>query len=126
MDVYNFINSMIEESKNCRDAMKENFNKDLAMTKRIMKILRTVLNVGFVIMLTLKVIIIMSRSSSCFWKIQRVCTSRLQYQGCIKFQKLCCIPQPQKLWFLSYYRKTSQIQFQSKSCTKWIRKINEL
>ena len=30
---YNFINSMIEESKYCSDAMKKYFNKELVMTK---------------------------------------------------------------------------------------------
>ena len=32
--VYNFINSMIEESKYCSDVMKKNFNKELVMTKK--------------------------------------------------------------------------------------------
>ena len=31
--VYNFINSMIEESKYCSDGMKKYFNKKLVMTK---------------------------------------------------------------------------------------------
>ena len=31
--VYNFINSMIKESKYCSDVMKEHFNKELVMTK---------------------------------------------------------------------------------------------
>ena len=31
--VYNFISSMIEESKYCSDAMKKHFNKELVMTK---------------------------------------------------------------------------------------------
>ena len=31
--VYNFINSMIEESNNCSDMMKKHFNKGLVMTK---------------------------------------------------------------------------------------------
>ena len=31
--VYNFINSMIEESKCCNEMMKKHFNKELAMTK---------------------------------------------------------------------------------------------
>ena len=30
---YNFVNSMIEESKYCNDLMKKNFNKELGMTK---------------------------------------------------------------------------------------------
>ena len=30
---YNFINSMIEEYKNCSDVMKKYFNKELVMTK---------------------------------------------------------------------------------------------
>ena len=32
-DAFNFINSMIEESKYCRDAMKKHFNKETVMTK---------------------------------------------------------------------------------------------
>ena len=31
--VYNFINSMIEESRYCSDMMKKHFNKELVMTK---------------------------------------------------------------------------------------------
>ena len=31
--VYNFVNSMIEKSKYCSDAMKKHFNKKLVMTK---------------------------------------------------------------------------------------------
>ena len=31
--VYNFINSMIEESKYCSDLIKKYFNKELVMTK---------------------------------------------------------------------------------------------
>ena len=31
--VYNFINSIVEESKYCNEEMKKHFNKNLAMTK---------------------------------------------------------------------------------------------
>ena len=31
--VYNFINSMIEEHKYCREVMKKHLNKELVMTK---------------------------------------------------------------------------------------------
>ena len=31
--VYNFTNSMMEESKYCSDVMKKHFNKELVMTK---------------------------------------------------------------------------------------------
>ena len=48
--VYNFINSMTEESKYCSEVMKKHFNKELVMTKGTMKILRTLLNAGSVIM----------------------------------------------------------------------------
>ena len=51
--VYNFISSMIEESKYCSDVMKKHFNKELLMTRKTMKILRTLLNVGSVIMIIL-------------------------------------------------------------------------
>ena len=32
--VYNFISSMIEESKYCSDVIKKHFNKELVMTKK--------------------------------------------------------------------------------------------
>ena len=32
--VYNFINSMVEESKYCSDVMKKHLNKELVMTKK--------------------------------------------------------------------------------------------
>ena len=43
---YNFISSMIKESNFCSNVMKKHFNKELAMTKNYMKILRTSLIVG--------------------------------------------------------------------------------
>ena len=36
--VYNFINSMVKESKYCSDLMKKHFNKELVITKKYMKI----------------------------------------------------------------------------------------
>ena len=57
--VYNFINSMIEESKYCNKVMKKHFNKELVMTKKEikdlkkLKILKTLLNVGSVTMIIL-------------------------------------------------------------------------
>ena len=48
--VYNFINSMLEENKYFNDEVVKHFNKEIVMTKDIMKILRTLLNVGFVTM----------------------------------------------------------------------------
>ena len=49
---YNFINSMIEESKYCSDVMKKHFNKELVMTKEDNeRTLRTLLSVGSVIMI---------------------------------------------------------------------------
>ena len=53
--VYSFINSMIEENKYCSDVMKKHFNKELVMTKEDDEVLRTLLNVGSVIMLMLMV-----------------------------------------------------------------------
>ena len=44
--VYNFITCMIKESKYCSDLIKKHFNEEL-----VMKILRTQLNVGSVIMI---------------------------------------------------------------------------
>ena len=51
--VYNFINSMIEESKYCSKAMKNILTKNLWWLKKTIKILRTLLNVEFVIMIIL-------------------------------------------------------------------------
>ena len=45
------MSSMIEESKYCNDVMKKYFNEELVMTKNIMKISRTLLNVGSVTMI---------------------------------------------------------------------------
>ena len=53
--VYSFINSMIEENKYCSDVMKKHFKKELVMTKEDDEVLRTLLNVGSVIMLMLMV-----------------------------------------------------------------------
>ena len=50
--VYNFISSVIEESEYCSDVMKEHLNKKL-----VMMILRTLLNVGSVIEITLMVMV---------------------------------------------------------------------
>ena len=51
--VYNFINSMIEESKYCSEVMRKYFNKELLMTKEGNKILRTILSIGYVIIIML-------------------------------------------------------------------------
>ena len=49
---------MIEESKYCTDIMKNHFKKELVMTKKsIMKILKILVNVGFVIMFKMKVML---------------------------------------------------------------------
>ena len=42
---------MIGESKYCSDMVKKHFNKELVMTKKDIKNLRTQLNVGSVIMI---------------------------------------------------------------------------
>ena len=44
---------MIKGKKYCSDVMKKHCNKELVGIRKIMKILRTLLNVGFVIMITL-------------------------------------------------------------------------
>ena len=44
----------MEESKYCADIMKNHFNKELLMTEKIMKILKSMLNFGFVMMIMLK------------------------------------------------------------------------
>ena len=54
--VYDFIISMVEESKYYCDVMKKHFNKKL-VTKEMMKIFRTLVNVGSVIMFTLMVML---------------------------------------------------------------------
>ena len=51
--VYNFINSMTEESKYGSDVMKKHFNKEFVRIKKTMKILRTLLNVGSLTMIIL-------------------------------------------------------------------------
>ena len=48
---------MIQESEHCNEVMKKHFNKELVMTKRMMKILRTLLNVGSVIIPMLMVVL---------------------------------------------------------------------
>ena len=57
--VDNFINGMIEESKCCSDVMKKHFSKELVMIKEDDQVLmiKTLLNVGSVIMLMLMVIL---------------------------------------------------------------------
>ena len=39
--VYNFINSMVKESKYCTNLMKKHFNKELVMTKKENKDFKT-------------------------------------------------------------------------------------
>ena len=53
MQIYNFINNMIVESKYCYDVMKKHFNKKLVMTEEENESFRTLLNVGLVIMIML-------------------------------------------------------------------------
>ena len=45
------INSMIEESKYCSDAIKKHFNKEFVMFKKDNENFETLINVGSVIML---------------------------------------------------------------------------
>ena len=52
--IYNVINSMIEESQYCSDVMKKHFNKELVI---IIKGNGTLLNVGSVIMIILKLVL---------------------------------------------------------------------
>ena len=49
----NFISNMIGQSKYCSDMVKRHFNKELVMSKKDIKNLRTQLNVGSVIMIIL-------------------------------------------------------------------------
>ena len=53
----NFISSIIKESKYCNAVIKKHFNKQLEMTEKDMKDLRTLLNVGFMIMIILMVML---------------------------------------------------------------------
>ena len=55
--VFQCISRMIEESKYCSHLMKKHFNKELVMTKKVMKMLRTRLNVGSGIMIILTMIL---------------------------------------------------------------------
>ena len=55
--VFNFINSMTEESKYCNELMKKHFSRILVVTKEDNKIFRTLQNIGSVIMITLMVML---------------------------------------------------------------------
>ena len=44
--VWNFINSMIEESKCCNEVLKKSFNKELVMTKKDNEDFQNFANVG--------------------------------------------------------------------------------
>ena len=55
--VYNFISSMIEESRYCSDVMKKHLNKELVMTKEDNEDFKNLLNVGSVIMIKLMVML---------------------------------------------------------------------
>ena len=48
---------MLEESKYCSDVMKKHFDKELVMPKNMMKILKTLLNDGYVITIMLMVML---------------------------------------------------------------------
>ena len=53
-DVYNLINSMLEQSKCCSDVRKKKIlSKNLLWLNNMMKISRTLLNTAFVIMILL-------------------------------------------------------------------------
>ena len=54
---YNFISSMIEESRYCSDVMKKHLNKELVMTKEDNEDFKNLLNVGSVIMIKLMVML---------------------------------------------------------------------
>ena len=45
--VEDFINGMIKESKFCTEIMEKSFNKELVMTKKLRKIFKNLLKVGF-------------------------------------------------------------------------------
>ena len=53
MQFLNFISSLIKASKYCSDVMKKHFNKELVMTKEDNEDFKTLLNVGFIIMIIL-------------------------------------------------------------------------
>ena len=55
--VYNFINSMTEEIKYHTNIMKKHYKRELVMPKMMIKILKHLLNVGFVIMFLLSVML---------------------------------------------------------------------
>ena len=48
---------MIEESKYCSNVMKKHFNKELIKSKEVIEILRTLLYIGFMIMVKLIMIL---------------------------------------------------------------------
>ena len=55
--VYNFINSIVEESKYCSDVRKKHFNKELVTTRNIIEIIKTILNAGFMTVIMLMVML---------------------------------------------------------------------
>ena len=54
---YDFFSTMIEENKYFSDMMKKQFNKEVVITQKDNEDLRTLLNVGYVIMLILMVVL---------------------------------------------------------------------
>ena len=55
--VHKFTISMVKESKCCSRVMKKHFNKEHVMTKEHDEILKALQNIGFVIILLLKVML---------------------------------------------------------------------
>ena len=107
--VYNFINSMVVESKYCTDIMKKHFNKKLVMTEEDAEDFE---------------------NSTKWW----ICDNAYLH-GDVKVKDHChiikkyresrhkdcninakswnpyCTPQPKNLWFTSYYARARKIQF---------------
>ena len=53
--VYNFISNIVEESKYCIEVMKKDFSKEIVMTKEDNEDFRTLLNIGSVTMIMLRI-----------------------------------------------------------------------
>ena len=53
--VCNFISNIVEESKYCIEVMKKDFSKEIVMTKEDNEDFRTLLNIGSVTMIMLRI-----------------------------------------------------------------------
>ena len=110
-DVYNFISSMIEESKYCSDVMKKHFKKELVMIKKDYKDLQN----------STKCCICDNDYIDNDVKVRDHCHIAGKYRGSahresninikLNHKNLAVFHNLKKLLFTSYYARTRQIQF---------------